>query len=159
MWPSVSFLCSYEPSFNVTPAASICDTRSSLWIFLLNVWPVRYMSKDLILGSCVDLYNFPMLISGNFTKSKVTAIPLHAWTCYYGCSSLRVTEFLDSRRTKVASLSAVRIGRLDPQEIYLVLFSVSFWVDPQNRNAAGRNKSLKNPSDSIGKSIPRPSGS
>jgi len=109
------------------------------------------MSKGLILRSCVDLYSFAMLISGNFTKSKVTALPLYAWTGYYGCSSLRLPEFLDSQHTKVAGLSAVRIGRLDPQEIYLVLFSVSVLVDPQNYNVAGRNRSMKNTNDSIGK--------
>jgi hypothetical protein len=107
----------------------------------------------------VDLHSFPMLISGNFTNSKDTAVPLHAWTGPYGCSSLRLPEILESRHTKVASLSTVHIGHRDPQEIYLVLFSVSVLVDPQNHGSAGRNKSVKNPNDSIGKSIPRPSGS
>jgi len=88
-----------------------------------------------------------MLISGNFTKSKITAIPLHAWRGYCGCSSLRLPEFLDSRHTKVACFSAVRIGRLDRQEMYLVLFSVSVLVDPRNHSAAGRKKSMKNPND------------
>ena len=108
------------------------------------------MSEGLILISCVDLYTFPMLISVNFTKSKVTAIPLHAATGCYGCSSLRLPEFLDTSQTNVANLSAVRIGRLDPQEIYLVLFSVSVLVDPRNYSATGRNKSIKNLNDSIG---------
>jgi hypothetical protein len=45
-------------------------------------------------------------------SKKGTAIPLQAWPDPLGCRRLRLTEFLDNRHMKVASLSAIRTGRL-----------------------------------------------
>jgi hypothetical protein len=51
---------------------------------------------------------------------------------------------------KVVRLSALRTGRLYPQEGFLVLISVKRLSRPQGHNATGKIKSLKNFSDSIG---------
>jgi hypothetical protein len=60
------------------------------------------------------------------------AIPLQ------GSWSLRLPEFLDNQHTNLKRFSALRTGRLYPQEISLVLFSVRGWVNPRAmRNSYG----------------------
>ena len=63
----------------------------------------------------------------------------------------RLKGLRDSRHIKALRLSALRTGRLYPQEIFLVLISVRGWVDPEDHSAAGRIVSMKTSNETVGK--------
>ena len=68
----------------------------------------------------------------------------------WGFQEAEAPRFQDNRHMKVVRLSALRTGRLYPQEILLVLISVRGWVDPSGHSAARRIMSMKNSNDTIG---------
>jgi hypothetical protein len=56
-------------------------------------------------------------------KGKGKAVPLQAWSGPEGSRKLRFPDFLTTHRM-VVRLSALRTGRLYPQDLLLVLISV-----------------------------------
>ena len=60
---------------------------------------------------------------GELTEHKGKAVPLQAWTGPEGSRKLRFPDFVTTVQDG-GGLSALRTGRLYPQEILLVLISV-----------------------------------
>ena len=67
----------------------------------------------------------------SITKKKCNAIPVQASERPRWFQEIQAPRFPDNWHMKVVRSSAALIGRLYPQNIFLVLISVRGWVDPR----------------------------
>ena len=109
--------CYVRKSFTPLPYSVHADLHPMFPTQFVDIFMVYLHTKSHVL-SC----NVSVIITVNLKDES------------YPCTGLgrpwRLPGFSDNRHIKVARLSALRTGRLYPQDIFLVLISVTGWVDP-----------------------------
>jgi hypothetical protein len=131
----------------------VLSSLTWLWNNIVAVIKPRFKTRKMFIWSSLQVIYWSPSIGCNSLLYYYWSNPITGLDRPLGFQEVEAPRFADNRHIKVVRLSALRTGRLYPQEIFPVLISVSRWVDLK---AIVRPKGLRQWRHRESK--PRPSG-
>jgi len=103
--------------------------RRYLWQIMIQTGDRWYSlsSVQSTVAATIKVHKILIYLLLNFKKK----VKVKVKQSHYRPGQVEAPRFQDNRHMKVVRLSALRTGRLYPQEIFLVLISVRGWVEPR----------------------------